>query len=266
VSTAALTRGAAPRPTDVGVRRKARQQERIRGRAPRSQLQAALKSATGLALGAGAGQRAGMVLAVAGLALAVTVPATSAAGQTAGNPLDSAQVSQITAAPEQELSFPRPAVSSSLDADGNLHKVLQVTAGKVSPEAAKGTLLAPLDTLTSSSPFGTRINPLTGAAGEVHTGQDYAVACGTDVHAAAGGTVTFSAWHEYGGGNRIVLDHGNGLSTTYNHLSVLGAKVGQTLKRGEVLAQSGTTGASTGCHLHFEVMVDGTTVDPLGWL
>ena len=73
-------------------------------------------------------------------------------------------------------------------------------------------------------------------------------------------------FHQYGGGNRVVIDHGNGLETTYNHLSSFSVKEGQTVSRGEAIALSGTTGASTGCHLHFEVQVNGEVVDPTGWL
>ncbi|GAA4657368.1 hypothetical protein GCM10025779_23420 [Arthrobacter cryoconiti] len=136
----------------------------------------------------------------------------------------------------------------------------------MSPQAAKGTLSAPLAELVESSPFGARINPLTGAVGEIHGGKDFAVQCSTAVLAAAGGTVTYAQWHEFGGGNRVVVDHGNGLATTYNHLSSIGVKVGQKVERGQQIALSGTTGNSTGCHLHFEVMVDDTKVDPQGWL
>jgi murein DD-endopeptidase MepM/ murein hydrolase activator NlpD len=64
----------------------------------------------------------------------------------------------------------------------------------------------------------------------------------------------------------VVVDHGNGLETTYNHLSSIAVAVGQKVDRGAAIALSGTTGASTGCHLHFEVMVNGQVVDPTGWL
>jgi murein DD-endopeptidase MepM/ murein hydrolase activator NlpD len=102
--------------------------------------------------------------------------------------------------------------------------------------------------------------------GDFHRGQDYVAQCGTSVMAAATGTVTFVGWHQYGGGNRVVVDHGNGLETTYNHLSSFNVTEGQTVSRGDVIALSGTTGASTGCHLHFEVQVNGEVVDPTGWL
>lgn len=127
-------------------------------------------------------------------------------------------------------------------------------------------LASPLKDLVPTSPFGVRVSPITGAVGEFHRGQDYSAACGTDVFAAAGGTVIYSQWHPYGGGNRVEIDHGNGLITTYNHLSSSLVKVGQKVERGEKIALSGTTGASTGCHLHFEVEVNKNVVNPLPWL
>jgi murein DD-endopeptidase MepM/ murein hydrolase activator NlpD len=64
----------------------------------------------------------------------------------------------------------------------------------------------------------------------------------------------------------VEIDHGNGLITTYNHLQGIGVKKGQSVRVGQVIAKVGTTGSSTGCHLHFEVMVNGQVVEPLGWL
>lgn len=127
-------------------------------------------------------------------------------------------------------------------------------------------LAGPMKVLKPSSSFGIRVSPITGAVDEFHRGQDYAAACGTEVMAAAGGTVIYTQWHPYGGGNRVEIDHGNGLITTYNHLSASSVKVGQKVERGDVIALAGTTGASTGCHLHFEVMVNKDVVDPLPWL
>lgn len=125
---------------------------------------------------------------------------------------------------------------------------------------------APVDNPVVASTFGYRVNPLSGAADELHEGLDYAGACGTPVKAADAGTVVDSGWHAYGGGQRIMVDHGDGLKTTYNHLSALDVPAGTEVKRGDVLGAVGSTGNSTGCHLHFEVMVDDKKVDPKPWL
>lgn len=116
--------------------------------------------------------------------------------------------------------------------------------------------------MTINSPFGYRSNPLSGASGELHTGLDLAAACSTAVFAAGSGTVVEAGWSPYGGGNRIVIDHGNGIQTTYNHLASIGLSIGQQVTQGAQVAEAGTTGNSTGCHLHFEVMVNGQTVNP----
>jgi len=173
----------------------------------------------------------------------------------------------VSAASSAKIDFSRAAVATKADPDGKLKSLLSAqSVGSISRAASAGTLGAPLDQMIASSPFGFRVNPITGAMGEFHRGQDYVAQCGTAVHAAASGKVTFAGWHPFGGGNRVVIDHGNGLETTYNHLSAFNVQVGQTVGRGDIVAMSGTTGASTGCHLHFEVMVNGEVVDPLGWL
>ena len=109
-----------------------------------------------------------------------------------------------------------------------------------------------------TSPFGVRW-------GRMHEGIDIAVGSGTSVHAAAAGTVIYAGWME-GYGNLVVIDHGNGLSTAYGHNSSLASPVGQSVSAGQVIAYSGSTGHSTGPHVHFEVRVNGTPVDPLGYL
>jgi murein DD-endopeptidase MepM/ murein hydrolase activator NlpD len=101
--------------------------------------------------------------------------------------------------------------------------------------------------------------------GRMHEGIDIAVGSGTPVHAAAAGTVIYAGW--LGGyGNLVVVDHGNGLSTAYGHNSTLASSVGQAVAAGQVIAYSGSTGHSTGPHVHFEVRVNGSPVDPLGYL
>jgi murein DD-endopeptidase MepM/ murein hydrolase activator NlpD len=109
-----------------------------------------------------------------------------------------------------------------------------------------------------TSGFGTRW-------GRMHEGIDIAVPSGTPVHAAASGTVIYAAWMT-GYGNLVVLDHGNGLATAYAHNSSLLVSVGQHVSQGQTISLSGSTGHSTGPHVHFEVRVNGVAVDPLGYL
>jgi murein DD-endopeptidase MepM/ murein hydrolase activator NlpD len=101
--------------------------------------------------------------------------------------------------------------------------------------------------------------------GRMHEGIDIAVGEGTPVRAAAAGTVIYAGWMS-GYGNLVVVDHGNGLSTAYAHNSSLATAVGQAVAAGEIISYSGSTGHSTGPHVHFEVRVDGSAVDPLGYL
>jgi murein DD-endopeptidase MepM/ murein hydrolase activator NlpD len=101
--------------------------------------------------------------------------------------------------------------------------------------------------------------------GRLHEGIDIAVPTGTPVAAAAAGTVIYSGWMG-GYGNLVVIDHGGGLSTAYGHNSSLASGVGQPVAQGQVIAYSGSTGHSTGPHVHFEVRVGGSPVDPLGYL
>ena len=113
---------------------------------------------------------------------------------------------------------------------------------------------------TITSPYGYRHNPFGGGM-EFHQGLDIGAPMGTTISAAAGGTVISAGW--YGGyGNFILIDHGNGLATGYGHCSQIFVSAGQEVQRGQAIGAVGSTGASTGPHLHFEVRVNGKTVDP----
>jgi murein DD-endopeptidase MepM/ murein hydrolase activator NlpD len=101
--------------------------------------------------------------------------------------------------------------------------------------------------------------------GRMHEGIDIAVGSGTPVHAAAAGTVVYAGWIS-GYGDIVVIDHGNGISTAYAHNSSLLVGQGATVAGGAVVSLSGSTGHSTGPHVHFEVRVNGSPVDPLGYL
>jgi murein DD-endopeptidase MepM/ murein hydrolase activator NlpD len=100
--------------------------------------------------------------------------------------------------------------------------------------------------------------------GRMHEGIDIGAACGTPIRAAAAGTVVYAGWMD-GYGNIILVDHGGGMATAYGHQSALYVG-GGSVSQGQVIGAVGSTGHSTGCHLHFEVRVNGTPVNPLSYL
>lgn len=122
----------------------------------------------------------------------------------------------------------------------------------------------PVNVAYNSSSFGWRLDPFTGH-NAFHEGLDFPASIGTPIVAAAAGVVIASEYH-YQFGNMIEIDHGNGLMTRYAHASQLYAKVGDIVKRGQHIADIGTTGRSTGPHLHFEVRIRGTAQDPRKFL
>jgi murein DD-endopeptidase MepM/ murein hydrolase activator NlpD len=119
-----------------------------------------------------------------------------------------------------------------------------------------------------TSRYGMRVHPVTGRY-KLHDGTDFGVGCGTPIRAAASGTI-IQQYYNGGYGNRVILNNGikRGASvvTTYNHLSRFAKSAGSKVSRGEVIGYVGSTGYSTGCHLHFMVIVNGSTQNPMGWL
>jgi murein DD-endopeptidase MepM/ murein hydrolase activator NlpD len=116
----------------------------------------------------------------------------------------------------------------------------------------------------TSSSFGVRTDPFTGSPA-MHTGVDLHGETGEPVRATADGKVTAAGWS--GGYGRMVdVDHGNGLSTRYGHLSIIDVHVGQSVRMGQVVGRVGSTGRSTGPHLHYETRVRGEAVDPQKFL
>jgi murein DD-endopeptidase MepM/ murein hydrolase activator NlpD len=115
-----------------------------------------------------------------------------------------------------------------------------------------------------TSGFGVRSDPFLGRPA-MHTGLDFRAAMGDPVRATANGKVASSGWAG-GYGRMVEIDHGNGLSTRYGHLSEIGVKVGDTIKIGQVIGAVGSTGRSTGPHLHYETRIDGEAVDPQKFL
>lgn len=110
-----------------------------------------------------------------------------------------------------------------------------------------------------SSPFGYRW-------GRLHKGIDISKTGGTNIVAADNGVVIFAGWDDSGYGNRIIINHNNGLKTTYNHLSHISVHVGQAVNKGQSIGVMGETGDATGIHLHFEVYKNGDLVNPLLFL
>ncbi len=115
-----------------------------------------------------------------------------------------------------------------------------------------------------NSPFGSRISPFTGKT-QFHEGIDIAAQIGTPVVTPADGVV-IKAGFEAGYGNMVELSHGYGLKTVFGHNSRINVKLGQHVKRGDIIAYSGNTGSSTGPHVHYEVRINGVPVNPVHYL
>lgn len=160
---------------------------------------------------------------------------------------------------EQERAELEARISSLVDSEKEL--------GGVGSGDSGGTLSKPVSA-PITSPYGMRFHPIL-HVNKLHDGTDFGAACGTPVHAAAGGVIV-DQYFNGGYGNRVILNNGlkrgSSIVTTYNHLSKFARGKGDKVNRGDVIGYVGTTGYSTGCHLHFMVLVDGKTTNPMGWL
>ena len=148
-------------------------------------------------------------------------------------------------------------VSSQLGAQIAAAQARAASAGPVVSHVSSSGLIWPVSG-PITSPFGMRW-------GRMHEGIDIGAAYGTPIHAAASGTVIYAGWMS-GYGNLVVIDHGNGLATAYGHQSALAVGNGAVVSQGETIGYVGCTGHCFGPHLHFEVRVNGSPVDPLGYL
>ena len=137
-------------------------------------------------------------------------------------------------------------------------------AGHRLPSGGKGVLSSPLPGAPLSSDFGHRVHPVLGSS-RMHDGVDFSARAGTPIRAAATGTVVF-AGPRGGYGYATVIDHGSSLATLYAHQSVLNVAEGMQVAAGQIIGAVGSTGLSTGPHLHFEARVAGVPVDPLLYL
>jgi murein DD-endopeptidase MepM/ murein hydrolase activator NlpD len=134
------------------------------------------------------------------------------------------------------------------------------------PSPSSG-LSYPINTYITS-PYGMRFHPIL-HYWKLHDGTDFGAGCGTPIHAAASGVIS-DKYYNGGYGNRLFVSHGvikgSSITTVYNHLSKYKVRVGQRVSKGQVIGYVGTTGYSTGCHLHFMVYQDGNVVNPMKWL
>jgi murein DD-endopeptidase MepM/ murein hydrolase activator NlpD len=100
----------------------------------------------------------------------------------------------------------------------------------------------------------------------MHAGIDLSGPVGTPIYATADGTVTNAGWNSGGYGNLVKIDHGRGIETRYGHLSSITIQPGQHITRGQLIGRMGSTGRSTGSHLHYEVRIDGRAVNPIPFM
>lgn len=209
------------------------------------------------------------VMAAAGVSLFATSALFAGAAHALNEPrpnMSSSESSVIEVPSNVVLKFERPLVQTFDTTPKKPDAITVQSATETVKRPMESTLSSPMTEMNMTSPFGTRVSPITGAIAEQHLGQDFSAACGTAVYASDSGKVVFSGWHDGGGGNRVEIDHGNGVTTSYSHMASNTVRVGDIVDVGAFVGFVGTTGSSTGCHLHFEtIKEDGTRVDPMRW-
>jgi murein DD-endopeptidase MepM/ murein hydrolase activator NlpD len=165
------------------------------------------------------------------------------------------------------LAFAAPQVALAADSVDPQFRSLFLNWKKLD-QAPQPTIAVPsarpVNLSTFTSGYGVRADPFRHSAA-MHKGIDLAGPMGSAVYATADGIVDRSEWAN-GYGNLVEIDHGKGIQTRYGHLSKLLVKQGQRVKRGELIALMGSTGRSTGSHLHYEVRIDGAAVNPIPFL
>ena len=139
-------------------------------------------------------------------------------------------------------------------------KLDNLQAGAISVPSEK-----PVRTAAFTSGYGVRSDPFQGRVA-MHAGIDLAGPVGTPIYATADGVVTTAGYNSGGYGNLIKIDHGRGIETRYGHLAAIGVQTGRSVKRGDLIGRMGSTGRSTGSHLHYEVRVDGRAVNPIPFM
>jgi murein DD-endopeptidase MepM/ murein hydrolase activator NlpD len=177
-----------------------------------------------------------------------------------------AERDQVAAAEaeEQQIIDGLRARRAEFEAEYNaLQAQIAASVSRGNPTQGNGRFVWPVNGAVTSG-FGARAHPIFGES-RMHTGIDVGASSGTPVKAGDDGVVV-TAGANGGYGNWTLVDHGGGLATGYAHQSSIGVSAGQRVSRGQVIGRVGSTGASTGPHLHFEVRVNGSPVDPMAWL
>jgi len=165
---------------------------------------------------------------------------------------------------ERRAEYERRQVAANQVSDGIAETLATAQADQLPPILTTAIFLPPVKGARIVSAFGSRIHPVYGVA-RMHNGVDFDAPTGAPIRAVGDGVVVIAG--ERGGyGNCIVIDHGNGIGTLYGHQSALVATVGQQVRQGDVIGAVGSTGLSTGPHLHFEVRLKGQPVNPLPYI
>lgn len=185
---------------------------------------------------------------------------------------ESQNSSDLTIVEKYEIELPQ--ISTEEDAIGKLYEKKKATVTTTySNRSSKGFSTSREITSKKVNLGINLVRPVSGVLtsrygyrwGRTHTGIDIGTSTGTPIKAAASGTVTFSGW-KGSLGKLVVVSHGNGIQTYYGHCSSLLVSSGQTISAGQVIAKVGSTGRSTGSHLHFEIRVNGSAINPQSYI
>ena len=186
------------------------------------------------------------------------------AAMIAGEEIDPAVLRRIASTTTEAVGGPLEPASGSDSTFKQLFnswkKLDNISVGAIAVPSDK-----PVKTAAFTSGYGVRSDPFRGAAA-MHAGIDLAGPVGTPIYATADGVVSEAGYNSGGYGNLIKLDHGKGIETRYGHLSRLLVSPGQRVVRGQMIGRMGSTGRSTGSHLHYEVRIDGRAVNPIPFM
>lgn len=182
---------------------------------------------------------------------------------------------QVTASELKKLGLSLPkngaeGVGGPFESAGNTTFKALFNSWKKLDQLQDGVIAIPSDkpiktNASFTSAFGVRSDPFRGSAA-MHPGIDLAGPVGTPIYATADGTVLRSGWNSGGYGNLIEIEHGRGITTRFGHLSAILVSSGQHITRGQLIGRMGSTGRSTGSHLHYEVRIDGRAVNPIPFM